>query len=73
MVSLSKIMTQIVVNCLQMPSLSFLLHFCVVLFSEIGSLASLDACKSGASSDVREPISLHQAVRQYYLFGTSRA
>ena len=30
--------------------------------SEIGSLVSLDACKSGASSDVREPISLHLAV-----------
>ena len=30
--------------------------------SEIGSLTSLDACNSGASSDVREPISLHQAV-----------
>ena len=31
--------------------------------SEIGSLMSLDACNSGASSDVREPISLHQAVQ----------
>ena len=31
--------------------------------SEIGSLTSLDACNSGKiSSDVREPISLHQAV-----------
>ena len=30
--------------------------------SEIGSLASLDACNSGAFGDVREPISLHQAV-----------
>ena len=30
--------------------------------SEIGSLVSLYAWKSGASSDVREPISLHQAV-----------
>ena len=30
--------------------------------SEIGSLTSLDACNSGASSEVREPISLHQAV-----------
>ena len=30
--------------------------------SETGSLTSLDACNSGASSDVREPISLHQAV-----------
>ena len=30
--------------------------------SEIGSLTSLDACNSGASSDIREPISLHQAV-----------
>ena len=29
---------------------------------EIGSLTSLDACNSGASSDVREPISLHQPV-----------
>ena len=31
--------------------------------SEIGSLTSLDACNSGASSDRREPISLHQAVQ----------
>ena len=30
--------------------------------SEIGSLTSLDAYKSGASIDCREPISLHQAV-----------
>ena len=30
--------------------------------SEIGSLTSLDACNSGAFCDVREPISLHQAV-----------
>ena len=30
--------------------------------SEIGFLASLDACNFGASSDRREPISLHQAV-----------
>ena len=30
--------------------------------SEIGSLTSLDACNSGASSDVREPISLDQTV-----------
>ena len=30
--------------------------------SEIGSLTSLDACNSGASSGVREPISLHHAV-----------
>ena len=30
--------------------------------SETGFLTSLDACNSGASSDVREPISLHQAV-----------
>ena len=35
---------------------------CTVWCSEIGSLTSLDACNSGASSDVREPISLHQAV-----------
>ena len=31
--------------------------------SEIGSLTSLDACNSGASSNRREPISLHQAVQ----------
>ena len=50
-------------------SFCFLLwHICVgvhqntVWCSEIGSLTSLDACNSGASSDVREPISLHQAV-----------
>ena len=30
----------------------------------IGSLTSLDACNSGASSDVREPISQHQAVHK---------
>ena len=30
--------------------------------SEIGSLTSMEACSSGASRDVREPISLHQAV-----------
>ena len=30
--------------------------------SEIGSLTSRDACNSGASSDRRGPISLHQAV-----------
>ena len=30
--------------------------------SEIGSLTSLDACNSGASSDVREPISLHHTL-----------
>ena len=30
--------------------------------SEIGSLTSWDACNSGASSDRRGPISLHQAV-----------
>ena len=31
--------------------------------SEIGSLTSLDAPELHASSDVREPISLHQAVQ----------
>ena len=31
--------------------------------SEIGSLTSLNACNSAASSDVREPISLHLAVQ----------
>ena len=31
--------------------------------SELGSLTSLDACNSGAANDVRQPISLHQAVR----------
>ena len=35
--------------------------------SEIGSLTSLNACNSGASSDVREPISLHQAVLSYLI------
>ena len=30
--------------------------------SEISPLTSLDACNSGASSDVKEPVSLHQAV-----------
>ena len=33
--------------------------------SEIGSLTSLHSCKSGASSDVREPISLHHAVEEH--------
>ena len=35
---------------------------CTAWCSETGSLMSLDACNSGASSDRREPISLHQAV-----------
>ena len=35
--------------------------------SEIGSVTSLDACDSGASSDVREPISLHQAVQPLHI------
>ena len=35
---------------------------CTAWCSETGSLTSLDACNSGASSDRREPISLHQAV-----------
>ena len=35
---------------------------CTARCSEIGSLASLDAPECHASSDVREPISLHQAV-----------
>ena len=40
-----------------------LLHVkCTVWCSEIGSLTSLDVCNSGASSNHREPISLHQAV-----------
>ena len=38
---------------------------CADWCSEIGSLTSLDACNSGASSDHREPISLHQAVHTY--------
>ena len=33
--------------------------------NEIGSLTSLDVRNSGVSSDVREPISLHQAVFSY--------
>ena len=36
---------------------------CAAWCSEIGSLTSLDAPEFHASSDVREPISLHQAVR----------
>ena len=35
---------------------------CTAWCSEISSLTSLDACNSGASSDRRKPISLHQAV-----------
>ena len=38
------------------------IHLNTVWCHEIGSLASLDACSSGASSDIREPISLHRAV-----------
>ena len=34
--------------------------------SEIGSLTPLDACNSGASSDVREPVSMHLAVLQQF-------
>ena len=40
----------------------FLRRKCTAWCSEIGSLASLDAPEVHASSDVREPISLHQAV-----------
>ena len=36
--------------------------FYTAWWSEIGSLTSVDACISCASGDVREPISLHQAV-----------
>ena len=39
---------------------------CTEWCGEIGSPTSLDACNSGASSDVREPISLHQAVHELY-------
>ena len=42
--------------------LHILLVGCTAWCSEIGSPKSLDACNSGAFSDVREPISLHQAV-----------
>ena len=41
-------------------------------YSEIGSLTSPDACKSGASSDVREPISLHQTVLAVYTVAFTR-
>ena len=37
---------------------------CTAWCSEIGSLTSLDAPELHAFSDVREPISLHQAVHQ---------
>ena len=43
---------------------------CTAWCSEIGSLTSLDACNSGASSDVREPISLHQTYLGFALFHT---
>ena len=39
------------------------LHNNTAQCSEIGSLMSLEAQISGASSDLREPISLHQAVQ----------
>ena len=38
---------------------------CTAWCSEIGSLTSLDACYSGACSDIKEPISLHQDVYPY--------
>ena len=37
--------------------------------SEIGSLASLNAPEFYASNDVREPISLHQAVHVLLFYG----
>ena len=40
--------------------------------SETGSLTSLDACSSGAFSDAREPISLHQAVPKISILFTLR-
>ena len=40
---------------------------CTAWCSEIGSLRSLDACNSGASSDRREPVSLHcTKLRKHY-------
>ena len=41
---------------------SVYISVCTAWCSEIGSLTSLDACNSSPSSDVREPISLHQAI-----------
>ena len=41
------------------------IHTHIVWCSEIGSLTSPKACNSGAPSDVREPISLHQAVHTH--------
>ena len=45
-----------------MVKTSFILQKGTAWCSEIGSLTSLDACNSGASSDRGGPISLHQAV-----------
>ena len=41
---------------------TFNMHTCTAWCSEIGSLTSLNAPELHSSSDIREPISLHQAV-----------
>ena len=43
----------------------YLKHIHTTWCSEIGTLTSLDAWNSGASSNAREPISLHQAIYIY--------
>ena len=48
----------------QCPTLLVLCMWHTAWCSEIGSLTSLHACSLGASSDVREPISLHHSVCQ---------
>ena len=50
-------------NCNDMKPDGAVCPGCTAWCSEIGSLASLDAPEVHASSDAREPISLHQAVR----------
>ena len=41
---------------------------CAAWCSEIGSPTSVDACNSGASSDHRDPFSLHQALDLLHLY-----
>ena len=45
---------------------------CTVWCNEVGSLTSLDACELHASSDVREPISLHQTSTVWHVVRVSR-
>ena len=42
---------------------------CTAWCIEIGSLTSLNACSSGAFSDIREPFSLHHSVQSIFPWG----